>query len=487
MPLRLHDFAAASLDERTLSRALDAHARGTVPRLTRFWTYYRNPMLPGGPSGEGSRAYRLAQEAGLPPRLVGPQAPGQPRREIVIENDIAWRVQAMVDLLLGKPVRFRSTAPDAGRRARIEAVLDRVFERSGGIALLQDMALLGHVFGHVDLMVRVDEARLATTPRPTTDAEALDAAACVRVEVIEPRRGFAILDPGDYRRVRAYVIRWTPEAPAASGGGLLGAIRAVTDRTPAPEVMEIITPEAWHVYEQGTLRAEPGTAFFGGELPVVHIQNISQPFAYEGLGEVEPLIPLQDELNTRLSDRASRVTLQSFKMYLARGIDGFDKGPVGPGVVWSTDNPDARIDAFGGDGASPSEDAHIREVRDALDKASAVPPLASGVVQAKIGNLSSATALRVTLMGALAKNDRKRVTYGRGLATVARLILTALDHADIFPTRPDERGVRLHWPDPLPVEERDATAAAEAKVRLGVPTQRVLDDLGYSDQDAGVT
>ena len=59
--------------------------------------------------------------------------------------------------------------------------------------------------------------------------------------------------------------------------------------------------------------------------------HVSQPFAYSGLSEVEPLIPLQDELNTRLSDRASRVTLQCFKMYLAKGIDGFDKFPVAHG------------------------------------------------------------------------------------------------------------------------------------------------------------
>ena len=78
---------------------------------------------------------------------------------------------------------------------------------------------------------------------------------------------------------------------------------------------------------------------------------------YEGQSEVEPLIPLQDELNTRLSDRANRVTMQSFKMYLAKGLDGFADGSapvVGPGRVWTTDNPDASMQTFGGDSSSPS-------------------------------------------------------------------------------------------------------------------------------------
>src|SRR5262249_9186193 len=107
--------------------------------------------------------------------------------------------------------------------------------------------------------------------------------------------------------------------------------------------------------------------------PIAHIQNISQPFDFSGLSEVEPLIPLQDELNTRLSDRASRVTLLSFKMFLAKGVDGAGNMPVAPGIVWSTDNPEAQIQTFGGDAACPSEDAHIEQIREAMDKASGVP------------------------------------------------------------------------------------------------------------------
>jgi hypothetical protein len=80
---------------------------------------------------------------------------------VVIENDIAWRVQTMVDFMFGKPVRILSTAADEETRARtIERVLDAVWEASGGIGLMQDAALLGHVHGYVDLLVRIDEAAL---------------------------------------------------------------------------------------------------------------------------------------------------------------------------------------------------------------------------------------------------------------------------------------------------------------------------------------
>ena len=65
------------------------------------------------------------------------------------------------------------------------------------------------------------------------------------------------------------------------------------------------------------------------------------------------LIPLQDELNTRLSDRANRIAMQSFKMYLGKHIENFADLPVTPGRMWSTDNADADVIEFGGDSACP--------------------------------------------------------------------------------------------------------------------------------------
>src|SRR5207249_2017670 len=75
---------------------------------------------------------------------------------------------------------------------------------------------------------------------------------------------------------------------------------------------EIISATRWQKYEDEVLVAEGENSL--GEIPLVHIQNTALPFEYGGASDVEPLIPLQDELNTRLSDRASRITMQSFKM-----------------------------------------------------------------------------------------------------------------------------------------------------------------------------
>jgi len=479
--------------DRVLDGLIARHERDVRPRLDRLWRYFRNPPEPVGAAGMGfgagaceARRLRLAQERGLPARLRGSgdasvDDRSGARREVVIENDIAWRVQSMVDFMFGEPIGMLSTAEDERLRARIERLLEGVWERSGGMGLFQDMALLGAVYGHVDLVLRVDEAGLELAGAALGDGElsgsdAAELAGLFRVEPIEPTRGIPVVHEDDYRELAGYVVHYRRRR--AEGADVASEAEGT--------VTEVLWPGRRRVYEDGRVVVERSSRLMPDVVPVVHIQNLSQPFEYEGLGEVEPLIPLQDELNTRLSDRASRVTMQTFKMYLAKGLDGFDRVPIGPGQVWATDNMEASVEAFGGDGSSPSEESHILEVREAMDKVSGVPPIASGVVRAKIGNLSSANALRITLMGVLAKTARKRVGYGRGIAQIGEMVLAACDAAGVLRTRAGERGVRLVWPDPIPSDVRDRVVAARAKEDLGVPRDRVLSELGYAPTDPGI-
>ncbi|MEM6333743.1 MAG: phage portal protein [Planctomycetota bacterium] len=284
-----------------------------------------------------------------------------------------------------------------------------------------------------------------------------------------------------------------PAAPASTQSPETGWLANLRDRLAGPRQTPTTQGDIELFTHSATLRLTPkrngGFTVAEeapnplGQLPVVHIQNVAQPFAYDGLSEVEPLIALQDELNTRLSDRAHRVTLQSFKMYLAKGIDGFGDRPVAPGQMWSTDNPDASIQAFGGDAHSPSEDAHIAEVREALDKASGISPLVTGVIRDRLGHLSSENALRIVTMGLITRTDKKRDAYGRGIRQLAALALHAADLNGTFRTAPDERRLRLDWPDPMPLGESDRLRNARLKLELGVPRRQVLAELGYSAAD----
>ncbi|MFT5424117.1 MAG: hypothetical protein ACI89L_001910 [Phycisphaerales bacterium] len=520
MPDRPSGNSSAGLNEAMVKLLIEEHEGGVKPRLEKLWAYFRNPLEPvgvaggtGGASGD-RRWYRQAQEAGLPTRIVGGARSvllddrGSGRREVVIENDIGWRVQAMVDFLFGRPLQLVSGASDESVRPEIERVLEAVWEASGGVGMLQDAALLGHVFGHVDFVVRIDEDALR-------DSAGLDpatvAAESIRIEPVDPRRGVPMVSASDYRELDGYVIHFERELNEVEATGEAGdnngaangmrrrlfgrdRARAASQngfaasgelRRKTGTVTEVFTPGEWARYEDGERVAHETTELLGGAMPVVHVQNLSQPFVYTGFGEVEGLVPLQDELNTRLSDRANRVTMQSFKMYLAKRM-GEGVRSVGPGEIWETDDPDATVEAFGGDGHSPSEDSHIEQIREALDKVSGVPPLAGGVVRGRIGNLSSATALRITLLSVLSKTARKRVTYGRGMSRVCGLILRAMDEAGVFETSERDRVVRVGWPEAVPVDGGEEARAASAKVALGADRDRVLSELGFAAGDPGI-
>ncbi|MEM8610357.1 MAG: phage portal protein, partial [Myxococcota bacterium] len=399
------------------------------PRYRQLWHYYR----------QASAADRLTSnampgpEGGLPPRLNqagGRAATSTNTPERVLENDIAWRIHGMVDFMVSRPPAIQSLVADPERADDVERFIRRIIDDNGGQAFYQTLALIGHVYGFADAVLRLD----ADPDRP------------ILFDLVDAPTALPIVDPDDYTALNAYGIYTNADQPHHQSQGWLDRLRdrvtsgsSTSERSRAGRV-EVLTEDSILVLEPGRqdrLRVVDRTPNPLGVLPVVHIQNLPQPFAYEGLSEVEPLIALQDELNTRLSDRAHRVTLQSFKMYLAKGLDGFGDRPVAPGQMWTTDNPEASIESFGGDATSPSEEAHIRETREALDKASAISPLVTGQVRDRLGNLTSENALRIVTMGLVARTEKKRFAYGQGIQRLIGLALHAADLLGVFPNTPD--------------------------------------------------
>ena len=381
-------------------------------------------------------------------------------------------------------------------------------EHNGGTALWQNAALLGAVYGHVDFMldcgglarvgakssaIETADGRPAQRQSPSgaPSNHSLDALieqlrSAVLIETVEAPRAIPLVNRHDYRVLDAYILHFRQPTNDVEREGILSRLtRAVLGQAPcksrraSTEMLEIHSASRCQRYEDGVLVHETINRL--GRLPIVHIQNLAQPLHYEGLSDVEPLIPLQDELNTRLSDRANRVTMQSFRMWLGKGIEGFIDRPIGPGQMWLTDNLDASIEAFGGDADSPSERAHIEELREALDKASGVTPAAAGHIKARVGNLTSENALRISLTGTIAKIKRKRVTYGAGISELCELVLHALDVHGVYRTTPAERRIDIAWVDPLASDESRRIADALAKAQLGIPTSVLRAELGYPD------
>jgi hypothetical protein len=500
-------FNDGQLEAEYLDWLVDERSVEIQRHFGKLWDYYANRMMEalGAVSsvrkvGESGRCYVQAQEYGLPTRITGVARSANSgvfggsyvadvqRKEVVIENDIAWRINAAVDFLFGKPISFVSKSSDSDKRREIESILTAVFSANGGIGFFQDVAVLGSVYGFVDCLVRPGNEILERFTSPSfhtlSREEVLHAAQTIELELIEAPRALPVLEENDYKKIRYYVQHFYQKKNALSRRGsfllrLLGQRNQGGEAREMVAVTEITSSRAWQRYENKQLAAEGELPW--GFLPVVHIQNIAQPYYYEGISDVEPLIPLQDELNTRLSDRASRITFQSFKMYLGKGIEGFEGKPVSPGRMWYTDNPEATIEEFGGDAAAPSEGAHISEIREAMDKASGVTPVVAGVIRNKLGHLTSGVALRLTLIGMLSKTERKRFTYGEGMKKICRMILEILDSAGVYKSSEADRAIEVIFPNPLPENMTEKLNEAQIKKELGVPTEQVLRELGYED------
>ena len=156
--------------------------------------------------------------------MAGGQSGTYSRKEVVIENDIAWRINAAVDFLFGKPISVVSRASDGTKRAEIEGIIKAVFSANGGIGFLQDMAVLGGVYGFVDCMVRPGREiyeRISDTPSNLSYEVVLELARAIGLELIEAPRALPVLDENDYRKVVYYVQHFQQARNQLAGGGVL--------------------------------------------------------------------------------------------------------------------------------------------------------------------------------------------------------------------------------------------------------------------------
>lgn len=167
-------FESDLLDEQFVDWLVNEQSIEQIIHFERLWGYYRNELhsnyLSGTPGSEDGSPYRQAQEFGLPARITGTSynffggldagtsLNGVCRKEVVIENDIAWRIDAMIDFLFGKPVGIISRATDQKKSGEINRILNSVINANGGSTFFQELALLGSIYGFVDIVLRIGDS-----------------------------------------------------------------------------------------------------------------------------------------------------------------------------------------------------------------------------------------------------------------------------------------------------------------------------------------
>lgn len=427
------------------------------------------------------------------------------RKEPLTENEIGWRVEALGDFLYGErdgapKFEWKPKTENEALAEQIVQLLDVALHHQREPNWLHEMYKVGAVHGFVDIAIRMNES-VQFTMTTENDVETIGGATfngqplsssdfdlfgrSMQWYIASPYEVVPLVEPRYPSMLWGWALSYkTQTLPNAK----LSDNAMVRDKQQV-DWIELFVPGRIQVYRMdpridGDYELVDGMDIPvpEGMLPVVHLQHATERDEYEGCGEVERLIPLQDELNTRLSDRGRGITWGANPPWVGKGVQKFDEIPFGPDVRINI-GEDEEVERLGSDSKDQGQDDHIAEIRDALDRVSSIPPLAAGDVKDQLGNLTSAVALKVVLRGMIAKLRRLRKAHGRALAEIAEKTLTYANAVGVLKTSPEDRRIEIDWGDPIEIELQERLDAALSKKTLGVPDNQIWKELGYDDEE----
>jgi len=360
-----------------------------------------------------------------------------------------------VSYLLGDGVGFavppvsESDAAARERARRAETLLYQVYWDNDLDAVDLQGALNGAILGDTVFKVFWDAAR-----------------GRIRVVNLDPATFFPSWAGDDLGELRAVELRYALEASEAerlygvAGRGLL-------------RVVERWTPDELTVLVDGhEVRRGPNPY---QELPFVHIANLRPANSFWGVSDLRDVIPLNRELNERVSDQADLIRYHADPPVIFKGVDEHSDLAVGPGTVW--DIPaDADVKLLEWSGQPPAVQGHIELVLRALYEIAETPRTAFG----DSGRLLSGVALETELRPLLQKTLRKRVYWTAGLRRRNALVLRLAERFGLAePGSLAPYQSRIVWPPMLPQDHAREVQEAIALVNAGLRSARTaMNELG---------
>lgn len=232
------------------------------------------------------------------------------------------------------------------------------------------------------------------------------------------------------------------------------------------------------LYDTDNVKAVSANPF--GKVPVFRFVNNS---AIGGAGESEmhPLISPQDRLNKGLCDMLLASEYNAYPQKYALGYEkktdagGKEINPFksGPDRMWLMENEAGSFGQLPASDLKPYLDM-IDDARMAIARISGTPPHYFGMDS---GGWPSGESLKTASERLIRKVLDRQTSFGNTWADVMRFCLQVEGKADVE--------LETLWDDPTPrLSETEALAAAITKQGLGVPGDVILQELGYSPEQA---
>lgn len=352
-------------------------------------------------------------------------------------------VDAGIDFLFGEDLQLELSGE--GGRGTDTTREHRLTEQWGRMmTTLQKLGLNGAVSGHAILKITVAEGQ---SPR---------------LVVIDPANYQALWDEDDIDHVVEHRITWT----------------VIRDKKPVTKRQRWINHgDHWEwVDEESRGDNTTWTTIDGGPwnyewAPISQCQNLIAPNEFYGRPDLtRDITDANQAINSVLSDLKRTVRLHGHPLYWLSGATG-EALDVGPGDAIELPEG-AQVGAIE-TRSDPTALELYERLKAALHEQARVPEITGGKLEG-IGQLSG-LALQI-LYGPLVRKTRtKRRLYGDLIREVSAH-LQELDGNDPLP-------VLIHWPDPLPTDEKAEAETAILDHQVGASRQTLLERRGFNSQD----
>lgn len=276
-----------------------------------------------------------------------------------------------------------------------------------------------------------------------------------------------------YRYQQHYIL--PGQAVMALGWAAQGAL--APDRT--YPVVEDWTAERWTVSVAGQTARDESNPY--GWLPYLVLPNNPGGAQFWGESDLDDLIDICRQLNTRVSALADVLDLAGWPITVLENVDSAEGITVGPGARWELpEGAKAYLLNLLKDGGVEQHTKYVEELRTALHDLAETPRTAFG----EAGRALSGTSMQVELQPLVQKVKRKR----RGLESLYRrrnaMLLDLLERFGGAPVHGLRRTVPI-WPPILPSDREADTRIGVQLVSQGIRSRRsVAADLGEEDPDA---
>lgn len=392
------------------------------------------------------------------------------RREMGEQNITLNYVRTMADYItnfcFGKGIQFRTPEQT---QSIVPQLLHKVWEdHNSKTHVLWEMGQLAGVTGDCFVKVAFEE--------PYQDSLGVYHEGRIRIIPLNPAHCFPEYHPHDRNRILRFKLKYRFWGTSPEG------TRQVYTFT------EILTDDSIEQYINDEMIDQYPNPI--GQIPIVHIPNVTISSSPWGQSDIWDIIPLNRELNEKMTEISDIINYHAAPVTIITGAKA-SQLERGPKKVWAGLPKDANVFNLESRGEMAGALEYIQFLKRVMHEITGVPETALGQMQ-PISN-TSGVALAIQYQPMMNRYHMKKVHFSKGLEQVNALIirtavvflpeLTMYNPAvsqipepgvatQLDPRDPVTYVTSIHWPEPLPVDVLIKLNEAQTKLMMGLESKK---------------